>query len=169
MMYMMYKMKKWSMPIMAFIFISAFILLLSGCKKEPKSSDINNDTNEDTNDVFDIKDFENAMKEKGYQFEIIDVDKDFLPTTRKRLVNDNMAIDIYVFDSEEEMEEEAGYIDYGGTSYNNGKKALHVSWVSHPHFYKKGCLIVQYVGEDTNILKDLEDIMGKQFAGFSQY
>lgn len=64
------------------------------------------------------------MKEKGYQFEIIDVNQDFLPTTRKRLVNDNIAIDIYVFDSEEEMEEEAGYIDYGGTSYNNGKKDL---------------------------------------------
>jgi hypothetical protein len=46
------------------------------------------------------------------------------------------------------------------------KNVLFVSWVSYPHFYKKGCLIVQYVGKNENIISDIEDILGEQFAGF---
>ena len=142
------------------ISVSIIVLLFSGC--ESKTVPAKN------NDEFDIDDFEAAMKDKGYDFEIIDVNKDFLPAVRKRMINDDMAIDIYVFDSEEEAEREAGFIDEGGSSYDNGRKAVHVSWISYPHFFKKGCLIVQYVGEDTGIVNDLEDILGEQFAGYIQ-
>jgi len=137
---------------------------MTGCKNKA-ASEANSNT-ADIKNIFGIEDFENAMKDKGYDFEILDVDEDFLPTTRKRLVNNDMAIDIYIFDSEEDAQREAGYIDDGGCTYNNGRKGVHVTWVSYPHFFKKGCLIVQYVGEDIDIVKDLGDIMGEQFAGY---
>ncbi len=35
-----------------------------------------------------------------------------------------------------------------------------------PHFYKRGSLIVQYVGEDEKIISDLGDLLGEQFAGY---
>jgi hypothetical protein len=40
-----------------------------------------------------------------------------------------------------------------------------ISYASIPHYFKKGKIIVQYVGENEEILKSLEQIMGNQFAG----
>jgi hypothetical protein len=38
-------------------------------------------------------------------------------------------------------------------------------WVGPPHFYKKGRLLVLYVGEAPKVLKTLETVLGPQFAG----
>ena len=128
--------------------------LLAGCNSK------NN-----TKSTYSIKQFENAMKDKGYTFEIKDVKQDFLPTTRKRMIIDKEAIDIYIFSNDKSMEDEANHIVDGG-NYNDGYKSVKVSWGSFPHFYKKGSLIVQYIGEDEKIISDLKDILGEQFAGY---
>lgn len=127
------------------------IVTLSGCNNKGKST-------------YSHEDFEFTMKDMGYDFEIQDVDRDFLPTTRKRMTIDDIALDIYVFDSDVEAETEAGYIDEGW-GYNNGRRAVKVSWISYPHFFKRGNIIVQYIGEDPDIINTLESIMGEQFAG----
>jgi hypothetical protein len=116
--------------------------------------------------TFSLIEFEDTLKDIGYEFVVQDVQQDFLPTTRKRMIFDHIALDIYIFSSDEKMEREASYIDSGGCGYDNGFKALNVSWISFPHFYKKGSLIVQYVGEDEKIMSDLTDILGEQFAGY---
>lgn len=41
----------------------------------------------------------------------------------------------------------------------------HVNWIAIPHFYKRGKLIVVYVGEKEAVLKTLETVAGPQFAG----
>lgn len=131
-------------------FIS-LILALTGCGSE------NNSKNH-----YNLDEFESDMKDKGYGFEIQDVSKDFLPTTRKRMIFNDIALDIYIFSSNKKMESEASKIDSNGCNYNN---VLFVSWFSYPHFYKKGRLIVQYIGENEKIISELEDILGEQFAG----
>lgn len=137
------------------LFIIIFLItMLIGCGSK------NNSKN-----TFNIKQFQNEMKARNYNYEIKDVPQDFLPTTRKRMIIDNKAIDIYLFSSNKNMENEARHIDSGGCQYDNGSKAVNVSWVSYPHFYKKGNIIVQYVGEDKKIMSDLKDILGEQFAG----
>ncbi|MGE5628059.1 MAG: hypothetical protein ACM3X7_08050 [Solirubrobacterales bacterium] len=139
------------------VFITVlFITVLVGCSGENH-----------TKNNFNIEQFKNAMKDKGYNFEIKDVQQDFLPTTRKRMMIDDEAIDIYLFSNDENMENEASHIDSGGCSYSNDSKSLNVSWISFPHFYKKGSLIVQYIGEDKKIISDLKDILGEQFAGYT--
>ncbi|GLC30216.1 hypothetical protein [Clostridium omnivorum] len=141
------------------IFIAAIFIitvLAGGCSRE------NN-----TKSSFSIEQFENAMKDKGYNFEIKDVRQDFLNATRKRMMIDNKAIDIYLFSNDKEMENEASHIDSGGCGYNNGSKAVNVSWVSFPHFYKRGSIIVQYIGDDEKIMSDLKDILSEQFAGYT--
>jgi hypothetical protein len=115
--------------------------------------------------TFRLKEFEDTMKNIGYEFEIQDAQQDFLPTTRKRMIFNHIALDIYLFSSDDNMECEANNIDSGGCGYDNGFKAVNVCWVSFPHFYKKGNLIVQYIGEDEKIMSDLTDIFGEQFAG----
>lgn len=138
---------------MIIIIIGAF----TGCSRESTSRE-----------TFGIEEFENAMKDKGYDYEIKDAEQDFLQAPRKRMIIDKTAIDIYLFRSSKKLEKEAGYISGDGCSYTNGSKSLMVSWVSFPHFYKKGSLIVQYVGEDEKIISDLTDIFGEQFAGYTQ-
>ena len=40
-----------------------------------------------------------------------------------------------------------------------------VSWVAPPHFYRKGLLIVLYVGDTPSVRSALESVLGPQFAG----
>lgn len=38
-------------------------------------------------------------------------------------------------------------------------------WIGEPHFYKRGRLLVLYVGDDDKVLKALDAALGRQFAG----
>lgn len=40
-----------------------------------------------------------------------------------------------------------------------------VLWVAPPHFFRKGRLIVLYVGESPSITRALTSLLGRQFAG----
>lgn len=145
------KMKKY----IILLFLSLFVIIVFiGCGSK------NN-----VKDSFDINKFQNEMRAKNYNFQMKDVKKDFLPTIRKRMVIDKEAIDIYLFTNNKKMESEAKFIDKEGWGYDNGSKSVKVDWVSMPHFYKRGNIIVQYVGTNQNIISDLKDILGEQFAG----
>lgn len=137
------------------VFILPIFITLIGCsnKQKPKNT-------------FGIEQFVNQMKAKNYKFELKDEEKDFLPTTRKRMILNKEAIDIYLYNSNKEAEDDAKRIDNGGCEYSDGTKSINVSWVSYPHFYKKGNIIVQYIGENQKIIADLKDIFGDQFAGY---
>ena len=134
-----------------------FSSIITGCSKS-----------DNTQNTYHLEDFESAIKDKGYVYEVEEAQQDFLPTTRKRMIIINKTLDIYLFDNDQKMEKEAGFIDNDGSGYDNGSTAIKVSWVSYPHFYKKGSLIVQYIGEDEDFMADLSDILGEQFAGYSR-
>lgn len=138
------------------LFLSILMInILIGCSNE-----------EIEKNTFNIDQFASEMKIKGYELELKDVERDFLPTTRKRMIIGKEALDIYLFGSNKKMEDDAERIDSGGCGYSNGNKSIKVSWVSYPHFYKRGNIIVQYVGENEKIISDLIDIFGEQFAGY---
>lgn len=40
-----------------------------------------------------------------------------------------------------------------------------LSWVAPPHLFKKGRIIVLYVGEHEAVPRVLEQVLGQQFAG----
>ena len=42
-----------------------------------------------------------------------------------------------------------------------------VHWLAPPHFYKRGRLLVIYLGDDGDVLRALEAALGPQFAGKS--
>lgn len=139
------------------VILISFIITFPGCSKENSS-----------NNQYDLENFESDMNNKGYDFEIQDVPKDFLPTTRKRMEIDETALDIYLFGNNKKMESEASNIDSDGFGYDNWSGSVKISWVSYPHFYKRGSIIVQYIGEDETLLSDLTEILGEQFAGQEQ-
>lgn len=105
------------------------------------------------------------MESKGYEIEVIDASKGFLSGTRKRILTNDEAIDVYLYRSSFTMERDAKGITPNGSGFDGLLKAVRVSWVEAPHFYKKGNIIVQYIGSNNGIIFDLKDILGEQFAG----
>lgn len=49
-----------------------------------------------------------------------------------------------------------------------GNNATIIEWVSYPHFFKSENMIVLYVGENSEIVNALEELVGPQFAGFKE-
>jgi hypothetical protein len=148
-------MEKLSKCAIIFILSSVIFTIFIACSNKQSSKN-----------TLDMDQFVNLMKAKNYKFELKDVEKDFLPTTRKRILLGKEAIDIYLYNSNKEVENDAKRIDDGGCEYSDGTKSINVSWASYPHFYKKGNIIVQYVGKNEKVISDLKDIFGEQFVGY---
>ena len=141
------------------IFVTLIVLIvatfLPGCKKDISESAYN--------------DFITKLDEKDFEVVGKDVEEDILKGERKWLtIDDSENLSVYLYERNEKMEEDASYIDEDGCSYNNGKTAYNISWISWPHFFKADNMIVLYVGENEVILNAIEEIIGVQFAGYSK-
>lgn len=123
-------------------------------------------SNIETLNTFNLEQFENKMREKNYNFQMQDAENYFLPTTTKRMIIGSEGIDIYLYNSNKEVEDDAKRIHSDGFGYRGSTRSVEIDWISYPHFYKKGNIIVQYVGENKKIISDLKDIFGQQFAGY---
>lgn len=144
-------------PIRQLLLITLSLLILTtfiGC-----------DNKQSSKSTFGLDQFTKQMKSKNYSFKVENVPKDFLPTTRKIMIIGKESLSIYLYDSDKEAEADAKRIDTMGASYTNGGHSVQVSWISPPHFYRKGAIIVQYVGGNEKIISDLKSILGNQFAG----
>ena len=71
--------------------------------------------------------------------------------------------DVQVFEyvTVEAADAEAAQVSPDGTSIGTSI----VLWVATPHFYKRGQVIVLYVGDDADVINPLKAVLGEQFAG----
>lgn len=107
------------------------------------------------------------LESLGYTIEVENVEENIMLTGRqKRLIlNKSESISVYLYQNSDKMEKDASYVSDDGFSYNNGKKGVCVEWVTAPHFFKLGNMIILYVGENPEIIHALEELAGPQFAG----
>lgn len=122
------------------------------------------------NKDFTIEQFVSSMKSKVNNLQVEDAEKNFLPVQRKIIKLDNEQLYVYMYSSSEEMEKDASHIKSNGFAYesasiNGTVSVIMGNWTSDPHFYKKGSIIVQYVGDNNKIISDLKEVLGEQFAG----
>lgn len=130
--------------------------LLLGCSKEISYTAYN--------------DLVTNLKDKGFNVTEKDVEKNILQGQRKWLTineDENENISVYLYENNETMEKDAACIDEDGSGYNNKKNSTEIEWASFPHFFKKDNIIVLYVGENPEIIKALKEILGVQFAGYT--
>lgn len=140
--------------IFAILCITISLLTFIGCNR---STQISYDSYEEL-----VRNLENM----GYTIEAEDVEESNLLGQRKWLTVDGSEnISVYLYESNDEMEKDASYLSDDGFSYNNGKNAMDIEWISHPHFYKSENMIILYVGENLEIIQVLEELVGPQFAG----
>ena len=114
---------------------------------------------------FGLDTFKEEMKSRGYDFEIEDIEPYFSSNESKTMKIGETLIGVYSYKNNKEMEKNAKRISKDGSIFYEEEKSIEIDWISKPHFYKKGSIIVNYVGEDEKILDDLKDIFGTQFAG----
>ncbi len=71
--------------------------------------------------------------------------------------------DVQVFEYADEAAARSDAEKVGPDGYEIGTAI--VDWIAPPHFYRKGWIIVLYVGGDAAIKQALEVVLGAQFAG----
>lgn len=112
--------------------------------------------------IVTTKDLLNALKKSGYDVNShIQVGDGILAGILTVAKINGVDIGIYEYKNNQEMEKDALQISNDGT----GLKGKQVDWISIPHFFKKGNIIIYYCGKDTAIIGILRKLMGSQFAG----
>jgi hypothetical protein len=115
-------------------------------------------------------DFESLVKDLRAAGEIVEVtdrvrDSDlFSEERRARITLGEAIITVLEYDDVNDAEAEASRIspdghNIHGTTLIVFKEFTHVDWIDTPHFFKKGKLIVQYVGNEESVLKALEGVL----------
>jgi len=111
--------------------------------------------------------FLTVLEKNGFQYTKGDTDAEsFLSVERRPVWIGDEIISIYEYATNNEMEVDAAYIDRGGCSISVPGKMVKISWVSYPYFFKDGRIIINYVGENEEILEFLYSNYGKPFAGY---
>lgn len=86
---------------------------------------------------------------------------DMLSGTKRFIQYNNETIVVYDYTSTEDMEKDLSRIDKTASIVGNSM----VEWASTPHFYKNDTSIISYVGENREIVRALNKLLGSQFAG----
>jgi len=90
-----------------------------------------------------------------------DVSQAFFSAAGKSLQLNGEELQVYEYPAPEAAEAEAALVAADGSSVG----ATKVNWISTPHFFRSGNLIVIYIGENPAVLQGLQSLLGAQFAG----
>lgn len=89
------------------------------------------------------------------------VDQPFFSVDGKMLKVRGEDVQVFEFSDATAAEEQAALVSPSGSGVGTTK----IHWVGPPHFFRKGRLIVLYVGDNGKLLEALEAVLGRQFAG----
>ena len=90
-----------------------------------------------------------------------EVDQPFLSVTGTMIKLHGEDVQVFQYPNAAAVEAQAARVSRDGSAVGTTK--LH--WIGAPHFYKQGRLLVLYVGDEDKVLKALEAVLGRQFAG----
>ena len=99
------------------------------------------------------------LKNRGYTIEINDNENSMLPGAESKVlaIHQNEVISVFIYENRELMEKNSEDVSNNSGFYG---------WISEPHFYKKENIIVLYVGENVEIVNNLNQIIGVQIVGY---
>jgi hypothetical protein len=85
------------------------------------------------------------------------------------LLINGSAVSVYDYTFTAQADLDARGISADGTQLTSGigpaRRAIAVDWIAPPHWFKRGRVIVLYVGSDSVLLHSLRVALGPQFAG----
>ena len=111
---------------------------------------------------YGTEEFLTELREKGVEPEKGDaVEQAFFSVIGTSVNVNGEGVQVFEYDSAETMESDAILVDASGSPIGTTM----VAWMATPHFYKKGRILVLYVGDNAGTLEVLERVLGTQFAG----
>ncbi len=111
---------------------------------------------------FGYDDFIEKLYSSGAAIEITDqITQPYLSIQGKVVMVNGKEVKVFEYPDAATLEAEASTI----SSDAGYMGATRVSWNDKPNFYKKGRMLVIYLGSDAEIMRILEGILGKMFAG----
>ncbi len=89
------------------------------------------------------------------------VDQPFFSVKGKLLKVRSEDVQVFEYPDATAAEAQAALVSPSG----GGVGTTRIHWIGPPHFFKKGRLIVLYIGDDGEVTRALEAVLGRQFAG----
>lgn len=133
------------------IFFFIATLILTACGGQPASAQ-----------GYGTAEFLEELREKGAEAQSGEsVEQPFFSVIGTTINLNGESVQVFEYDSAETMESDAVLVDADGSSIGTSM----VSWMATPHFYKKGRILVLYVGDNAETQGLLESVLGTQFAG----
>jgi hypothetical protein len=89
------------------------------------------------------------------------VNQPFLSVQGQAVKVNGQDVQVFLYDNAPALEAEAAKIAPDASTIGTNMP----SWMSDPHFYKLGRMLVLYVGQDPTVIEQLNRVLGPQFAG----
>ncbi|MCL2696855.1 MAG: hypothetical protein FWE74_02090 [Oscillospiraceae bacterium] len=145
----------------------ASITLLAGCAENAGSAESAKNSRSS-----DFEALLTAVTENGFEYEISEItwDEDVLTGKAETIIvrsgEQEERFTVYSYSSNNKAQTDTKIVNESGYgfSYRDGRM-VQTSWVSYPHFFIQGRIIVFYVGDEAWILDFLYDTLGEPFAG----
>lgn len=103
-----------------------------------------------------------ALEARGFEVKATEtVSQPFFSQAAQILEVNGDALQVYEFTTDQNASTAAATISPDGSSVGTSM----VTWVFPPHFYHSGKLLVLYLGEQSDFLAALEEVLGPQIAG----
>lgn len=135
----------------SFLILLVTALLLSACGGQPVSAQ-----------GFGTEEFIKALRDAGVDAEKGDsVEQPFFSAVGNYVNLGDESVQVFEYETPDTMESDAQLVDASGSPIGNSM----VNWIATPHFYKKGRILVLYIGDNAQTLETLESVLGPQFAG----
>jgi len=112
--------------------------------------------------VTDYSSLITAIKSRGLLVDEIEIiDDSFFSVPTKVISVSGIDLQVYEFNTKSDMETAMKIVSSDGTEIGLSM----IRWRDVPHFYSQDQIIVQYIGQNPEILNLLDSLLGKQFAG----
>jgi len=112
--------------------------------------------------VTDYSSLITAIKSRGLLVDEIEIiDDSFFSVPTKVISVSGIDLQVYEFNTKSDMETAMKIVSSDGTEIGLSM----IRWIDVPHFYSQDQIIVQYIGQNPEILNLLDSLLGKQFAG----
>ena len=149
--------------------IAALVLLLivaqsKGCgsSKPPASNQPTPASTEERAQAIDLTRLVDSLRANGAKVELGgEVSQPFFSVKGKSLKVNGSDIQVFEYPDARTAQGQASLVSADGSEVGRSK----IGWVAPPHFYKADRIIVLYLGDNQEVIKSLDAVLGKQFAG----
>ncbi len=140
------------------LFILTILILIAACEQKPSD-------NANNGEVTNYLSLVDNLRASGLEVKTVDEIKHEFFSVKGDVISVNgQDVQVFEYKNQKEAEQDAKKISPDGTTIGTSI----ITWIDNPHFYRKENLIIISLGNNAKVNAALENIFGKQFAGFSE-